>query len=391
MSETTVLPRGPMRLAVAGATLLVLLSGAAFYYATTVARQRPSAGDAVTVTIAGKACEPNALSVPAGRTTFRIVNQSDRAVEWEILDGVMVVAERENIAPGIAQTLTAKLAPGHYEITCGLLSNPRGSLEVTPSAAAAVEAARPPLMAFIGPLAEYQLYLGLESARLVDVVQALRAAVDAGDLPAARAQYVQARIAYAHLEPMAARFADLATAIDAEADYFELRENDPAFGGLHRLEYGLFGQDSMAGLAPVATSLVADAGSLQARLATLQVPPEQLAEGAAQLTARLAEAKVPHGVDPYARVDLAVFAANLDGSRKVVELLRPLLTKAKPELVAEIDAEFAATTAILDGLRQPDGFVAYDKVSEADRAALGQRLQALADGIGKINAGLGLE
>ena len=73
------------------------------------------------MTIAGKVCEPNALIVPAGRATFRIVNQSDRAVEWEILDGVMVVAERENIAPGISQTLTAKLVPGTYEITCGLL------------------------------------------------------------------------------------------------------------------------------------------------------------------------------------------------------------------------------------------------------------------------------
>ena len=68
--------------------------------------------------------------MPAGRRTFRIVNQSDRAVEWEILDGVMVVAERENIAPGITQTLTAKLVPGTYEITCGLLSNPRGTLTV---------------------------------------------------------------------------------------------------------------------------------------------------------------------------------------------------------------------------------------------------------------------
>ena len=91
----------------------------------TVARNRSTATDEVTVTIAGKACEPNALTVPAGRRTFRIVNQSDRAVEWEILDGVMVLAERENIAPGIAQTLTAKLVPGSYEITCGLLSNPR--------------------------------------------------------------------------------------------------------------------------------------------------------------------------------------------------------------------------------------------------------------------------
>lgn len=163
MTDTAILPRRRMQLALAGAGLLVLLSGAAFYYATVTARNRAPAADELTITIADRACEPNRLSVPAGRRTFRIVNRSDRAVEWEILDGVMVVAERENIAPGITQTLTAKLSPGQYEITCGLLSNPRGILVVTDSAEAAAEAARPSLLAYIGPLAEYQLYLTLEA------------------------------------------------------------------------------------------------------------------------------------------------------------------------------------------------------------------------------------
>ena len=78
-----------------------------------------------------EACEPNELTVPAGRRSFEIHNRSDRPVEWEILDGVMVVAERENIAPGLKSTLEARLRPGDYDITCGLLSNPRGGLHVT--------------------------------------------------------------------------------------------------------------------------------------------------------------------------------------------------------------------------------------------------------------------
>jgi iron uptake system component EfeO len=73
----------------------------------------------VTVTIHPNACEPNEITVPAGRTTFTIVNQSNRALEWEILDGVMVVEERENIAPGFSQTMTVKLQPGEFAITCG--------------------------------------------------------------------------------------------------------------------------------------------------------------------------------------------------------------------------------------------------------------------------------
>jgi iron uptake system EfeUOB component EfeO/EfeM len=52
-------------------------------------------------------------------------------VEWEILEGVMVVEEKENIAPGFVQKLKANLKAGQYDMTCGLLSNPKGKIVVT--------------------------------------------------------------------------------------------------------------------------------------------------------------------------------------------------------------------------------------------------------------------
>ena len=152
-----------MRVAVAASALLVVAGLAAFWYASKEARKAPAkaANNAVTVTIQGNACEPNEITVPAGRTTFTIVNKSNRALEWEILDGVMVVEERENIAPGFSQTMTVKLQPGEFAITCGLLSNPRGKLHVMPSAASQAEAARPSLVNYVGALAEYQVFLVL--------------------------------------------------------------------------------------------------------------------------------------------------------------------------------------------------------------------------------------
>jgi len=108
------------------------------------------------ITITDKGCEPNTLSVPAGKTTFKIKNASRRAVEWEILDGVMVVEERENIIPGFVQSLTATLKAGQYQMTCGLLSNPKGVLNVVAAATdtAAGEPAAPDLS---GPLADYKV------------------------------------------------------------------------------------------------------------------------------------------------------------------------------------------------------------------------------------------
>src|SRR3546814_7613677 len=94
----------------------------------------------------------------------------------------MVVEERENIAPGFSQNRTVKLDPGQFEITCGLLSNPRGTLLVTPSSASKAEAAQPPsLVNFIGPLAEYRVYLTLEAGALQSAVRSLADAIKAGD------------------------------------------------------------------------------------------------------------------------------------------------------------------------------------------------------------------
>ena len=97
-----------------------------------------AAAEPVAITVTRTGCEPAAVTVPSGRTVFRIRNDSQRSVEWEILKGVMVVEERENILPGFVQSLTATLDPGDYQMTCGLLSNPKGTLKaVEPGGGAA--------------------------------------------------------------------------------------------------------------------------------------------------------------------------------------------------------------------------------------------------------------
>ena len=81
----------------------------------------PVANPDVAVAVTDTACEPAALTVPAGKTTFIINNKSSRPLEFEILKGVLVVEERENIAPGFTQKLTTTLEAGDYDIICGLL------------------------------------------------------------------------------------------------------------------------------------------------------------------------------------------------------------------------------------------------------------------------------
>ena len=386
-------PPRALRWAVAGSVIVMIAAGGLFYYASQLAAaKRKTHNDQVTVTIHPHSCEPNALTVPAGLNSFRIVNASERAVEWEILDGVLVVAERENIAPGLSQVINATLAPGDYAITCGLLSNPRGTLHVTPTAASEASAnARPSMVAFIGPLSEFRVYVSRQSSVLIKAVDALSQAIGAGDLEQAQALYTPARVAYQRLAPAAQRLAELDNAINARADYFEKRESDPGFTGFHRLEYGLFDQRSTEGLAPIAQRLQADTVQLKQQLLAQSLPPEQLVSIVARTLHNLADTRANSGEEErYSHIDLNGFAANLEATRKVVDLLRPLLTKKNPDLQRNIDSASASLEAELNGLKTSQGYRTYDRVSAEQRQHISNKAKVLADELDGIDPALGL-
>ncbi len=381
-----------MQIALAVSALLTIAGLAAFWYASGIARKAPpkATGNAVTVTIKGKVCDPNDITIPAGRTTFTIVNQSERALEWEILDGVMVVEERENIAPGFSQTMSAVLKPGTYAITCGLLSNPRGKLVVTPSAASAAEEAKPSLVQYVGPLAEYKVFLVLESDTLEESTRALVEAIKAGDVSKAQELYATAHQSYKRIEPMADMFADLDTRLNARADYFEKREKDPSFRGFHLIEYHLFSLKTTKDLATPADQLLADVETLKTRLNTLSIPPERLSILAAKLLQRLADNLQAGGEEHYSNNDVSNLQGSLEGTQKIAELIAPLLTKAAPSLQTSIDQDFAAFDAALAPYRQ-NGEIKSVALDQEKRIAFVAPLHALAVDLGKVNAALGLE
>jgi hypothetical protein len=132
----------------------------------------------VAIAVTAKACEPNEMTVPAGPVTFVITNKSSRLLEWEILKGVLVVDERENIAPGFKAKLTTKLDPGSYDVTCGVIGNPKGRLTVT---AATGPAARPTEADLIAPAADFRVATVGRINELDTAIKALAVVAQSGD------------------------------------------------------------------------------------------------------------------------------------------------------------------------------------------------------------------
>lgn len=344
----------------------------------------------VKVSVNDKQCTPMTLTVDAGKTQFIIKNDSQKALEWEILKGVMVVEERENIAPSFTQKLTANLEAGEYDITCGLLSNPKGKLIVKASGSQANDG-KPDVLQLVGPIAEYKVYVTKEVEQLVASTKAFTDAVKAGDLAKAKALFAPTRQHYERIEPIAELFSDLDGAIDAREDDFEKKAEDPNFTGFHRLEKVLFADNTTKGMDKFADQLYKNVLDLQTRINELAFPPGKVVGGAAGLIEEVASSKISGEEDRYSRTDLWDFQANVDGAQKIVNLLRPLVQKQNPQLLAKVDANFNKVDTILARYRTKDGYESYDKLTDADRNALKGPITALAEDLSLLRGTLGLD
>jgi len=247
------------------------------------------------------------------------------------------------------------------------------------------------MVAFVGPLSEFRVYLSRQGTALIKAVTALEHAIEVGDLGQAQALYVQARVAYQRVAPAAQRLAELDNGINARADYFEKREQDPDFVGFHRIEYALFQQRSLDGLTPVAQRLLTDVTRLKQQLLAKNAPPEQLVSMLVRNLNTLADVRASSGEEErYSHSDLSGFAANLEVSRKVVDLLRPLLAKSAAKLLPRIDDALTALDAELNGLKVKDGYTSYDSVNAEQRKQIADKAKALADSLDGIDPALGL-
>ncbi len=342
----------------------------------------------INLTITDKGCEPMELTVPPQKIAFKIKNSSKRGVEWEILKDNMVVEERENIIPGFSATLTTTLRPTDYEMTCGLLSNPKGKLLVKVATKDEKEPQTGNLDAIIKT---YKGYVAQETAEMVARTKVLVDAVEAGKLEAAQKAYAPAHMYYERIEPVAEVFSDLDKSMDARADDYEKKEADPTFSGFHRIEYGLFEKKSTDGLNDYADHLMKDVNDLEGRVGRLEITPKVMVGGAAELIEDVASKKISGEEDRYSRTDLVDFRANVDGAQKIVALLKDDLGMRDPDLLKRVETNFGKVDNGLAKYRLADGFESYDKLKNDDKKALKGPITALAEDLSKLRGTLGID
>jgi iron uptake system component EfeO len=240
-------------------------------------------------------------------------------------------------------------------------------------------------------VADYKTWVVAEVAGLVNDTSKFTDAVRAGDVPEAKKQFAPSRVRWERIEPIAGLVEKIDGAVDARVDDFE-GVTDPEFTGWHRLEYHLWEKNSTAGTKAFADKLDKDIASLDNQIKGLEFPPAAVALGPAELIEEVSEGKITGEEDRYSHTDLWDFDANVDGSKKLYELLTPALQAKDAALTAEIAAGFAAVDKSLSAYANPDGsFDSYTALKAADKTRMQAELAGLSEKLARIPGVLGLK
>lgn len=350
----------------------------------------------LSVSATDDACVVSSLEAPSGTLTFNVTNDGSKINEFYLLasDGLRIVAEVENIGPGLTRDLVLSAPAGEYFTSCkpGMVGDGiRAGFTVTESgeavghtgddAALVAEADR-----------QYASYVRDQVDSLLAKTTEFAAQVKARDDDAARALYPVARTHWERIETVAESFGDLDPIMDArEADL----EAGDEFTGWHRLEKDLWparaeGYTPMtdAERADIADRLVADTQTLWDRTRDMTFDAATIGNGAKGLLDEVATGKVTGEEEYWSRTDLWDFQANVDGARVAWEGLRPLLQRKDQALDTQIEGAFTDLQLMLDAQRQGDGFVTYDKLTADEVKGLSDAVNALGEPLSRMTGAI---
>lgn len=349
----------------------------------------------IAVNISDDACTVSVHEAPAGHAVFAVTNSGSKVAEFYVYaaDGTTIVAEVENVGPGLTRDLVVTLDAGTYVTSCDAgMDGDDIRADFVATAAGQAAAASPERQAALDAAsATYLGYVKDEVDTLTTKTKAFADAFAAGDDDTARFIYADARVHWERIEPVAEAFGDLDPRLD-------LREADlgpqELWMGWHRAEKTLWPPTegyvvTEADRTAIADQLVADTLDLQGRVndQAFEIAPFAIGNGAKELLDELSTTKITGEEEVWSGTDLWDMQANIDGAFAAFDALRPLVASSDPALVTELDQRFAdvnATLATHGSLAE--GFALYPELTHDQVLELSRVVEALSEPLARLTA-----
>jgi high-affinity iron transporter len=324
------------------------------------------------------------LSGP-GWHTFEIYNESTGGGEIDLVDPAngAIYAELADSAPGTTNAMTIDVGSGRYAFLCNFADfNPiQGDVVTVPGHARGTAAILPITATDIVPLAKkYQAYAEAGLKVLARETSALTADVRAGDVAAAKRDWLTAHLQYQTLGAAYGTFGKFDDEIDGRADAVGV--NSPKWTGFYRLEYGLWHGQSAPTLVQVADTLNHDVDALLAWWPAQEVSLLDIGLRTHEILENALEFQLTGHDDYGSGTTLATTLANIAGTRELLSLLHPLLAPRYAGLPA-VSSGLALLQSLLEKEHLPNGqWVPVSALPVSSRqaidAACSQVLQELA-------------
>jgi iron uptake system component EfeO len=344
-----------------------------------------ASGD-LTVAASDSKCSVSASKLEAGPSTFKVTNKGSKVTEFYVYaEGDRIMGEVENVGPGLTRNLVVDLPKGTYEGACkpGMIGDGiRQTLTVSGEAATSLSDSEE----LSAAAASYARYVKSQSDALIVKTTEFVDAVKAGKVDEAKALFPVARTYWERIEPVAEKFGDLDPVTDG-------REPDAIaegvdFTGWHRIEKQLWVENNTEGMDVYADQLLDNVKQIVSLGQDAPLTALELAQGSKGLLDEVATGKITGEEDEFSHTDLWDFKANVEGSQAAIASLRPVLEEQDPELVKQLDTQFAAVDAELNQHQDPSTgeWASYDTLSKGQIKALSDAVAALSEPISQVAA-----
>ena len=87
----------------------------------------------------------------------------------------------------------------------------------------------------------------------------------------------------------------------------------------------------------------------------------------------------------FSHTDLYDFRANIDGAKKIFEILKPKIQAKDPALVTELETHFAQVDALLDQYKVgANDYISYTELKPEDTKALAEAVNKLGEPLARM-------
>ena len=231
---------------------------------------------------------------------------------------------------------------------------------------------------------DYEGYVADQASLLEKRTDGLVDAVLAGDVEKAKELYAPARVPWERIEPVAEQLGDYDPRIDA-------REGDVSedeWQGFHRIEQALWERNTTDGQEEYARTLLKAVQNLQTEIEKVELEPVDLVVGSIELLNEVSAGKITGEEERYSHTDLYDIHANMEGSEVAFNKLKSGVTDKDPALANDVEAGFRNVYEELEQYRRDDDWQSYEVLDQADRCALSQKVDALAEPLSRVGQAL---